>query len=128
MLKLRRDGNPLTSDDLDNNFVFLLTQIEQLRNAFAHQSRTTSGDTSDSFGITVENGKFEFKIPKLEYKGEFDASKSYNVGDFVWHNHAVWFLKNDPLNPGEWKQEDWNCVVQFPENQLGTVCRDKYND
>lgn len=130
-LKLRKDGR-LSAEDMDNNFLFLANQMDSLvrqldlvdqkleRMATQAVSKPAMGAAmGGEFGIQIEDGKLNFRIPSINYQGEFNDNKEYKCGDVVWHADAFWILKGDKkYEPGEFEMTNWNCIFRVPKSKI----------
>lgn len=124
-LKLRRDGQKLTSDDLDGNFMELQREIEdakrKLEEIEQELAKLHAGRASSSSEISVkisDSNGLEVHVPGLRVQGSFNEGEQYRPGDFVYHDNAFWFAVKE--NFAEWNIHNWKRIFQFPKDEEGS--------
>lgn len=119
-LKFKGNGPKLSVADLDGNFLQIAERIQQIDNAIQEIDVriATLGAVpcvaESKFFIKVDNGKFEFSLPGLNFKGSFSAEEVYNPGDFVFYDKAFWFLSGAPLQSAQLDPAKWSRLFKFP--------------
>lgn len=122
-LKLKKNYETLSPDDVDGNFEFLLSEIQKLsllvNHLSAHSASSLSADLSvtgaDSATVTspasflLSDGKLNFAVESLCFLGKFSSEYSYKPGSFVFFNDSLWLLLTSNFS-GTWDPSKWVCV------------------